>query len=67
MRGGKSEQKQGHKGHFPCSVHAGTVLWLATSAKVANVLLRLFDGGKNVGTNLKVLSQGVLFVKVANS
>jgi hypothetical protein len=67
MRGGRSEQKQGYKGYFPWSVHAGTVLWLATSAKVANVLLRSFDGGKNVGANLKVLSQGASSLKVANS
>jgi hypothetical protein len=32
---------------------------------VANVLLRSFDGGKNVGANLKILSQEVPFVKVA--
>jgi CubicO group peptidase (beta-lactamase class C family) len=67
MRGGRSEEKHGHKGHFSWSVHAGTVLWLATSAKVAIVLLHSSDGGKNVGANLKVLSQGAPFVKVVNS
>jgi hypothetical protein len=53
--------------HLTCFIHAGGRSWRATSAKVANVLLRSFDGGKNVGVNLKVLSQVVSFIKVANS
>jgi hypothetical protein len=31
------------------------------------VLLRSFDGGKNVGANLKVLYQGAPSLKVANN
>lgn len=41
--------------------------WRATSAKVANLLPRMNESGKYVGTDLKVPSQGAPNLKVANS
>jgi hypothetical protein len=42
-------------------------MWLATSTKVANLLTQTLDDGKNVEVILKVLSQGVAFLTVANN
>ena len=68
MKDSKKEEQMKKKGEwrpFSISKHAGSLMWSATSSKLAILLSSLFCYGKNVGAILKMATEGVPFWKMA--
>jgi deoxycytidine triphosphate deaminase len=63
----ESRIRQGHLYLFTSPIDAGWGRWLASLAKVVNMLPQTLHDGKDVGAILKILSQGATSVKVANN